>query len=82
LNFRSIKYYIRKKKWFALDAGLGNLELKITYKHETQVDFLEKYPPRAGQKSLAGRIWPAGRTLLTPDLTGPNCFEVIRRGLT
>ena len=26
-------------------------------------------PPRAGWTDLAGRIWPAGRTLPTPALT-------------
>jgi hypothetical protein len=36
--------------------------------HKTPVDKVEKSSPRAVQKTLEGRIWPAGRTLPTPAL--------------
>ncbi len=33
-----------------------------------KIRFIKKYLLRAGKKSSAGRIWPAGRTLPTPDI--------------
>jgi len=36
---------------------------------ETPVDLVKKCFPRAVQKTLAGRIWPEGRTLPTPALS-------------
>ncbi len=48
------------------DIILKNQELKITFLHELQVDYVEISSPRAKQNTLVGRIWPAGRTLPTP----------------
>ena len=39
-----------------------------------------KSAPRAGQKASAGQIWPAGRTLPTPELLS-HCHKILIEGL-
>jgi len=43
--------------------------LIVRYVFRAEFTVKTNEPPRAGWMELAGRIWPAGRTLPTPDLT-------------
>jgi len=60
--------------------------MKNTFSNETLVNYIEKSPPRAGQKTSAGQIELAGRTLPTPALSASlkigklisNCCKVLK----
>jgi len=63
------KFFDSRAVYKIFEGPLGHTSVKsgtkITFLHETLVDKVKKYYPRAGQKNSAGRIWPAGRTLPT-----------------
>ena len=53
---------------YALQATFKIIRAKSNILHEALVYCFEKSAPRAGQKTLAGWIWPTGRTLPTPTI--------------
>jgi hypothetical protein len=52
------------------DNSFQKIRAEIFNIHELQLACVERATPRAGQKALESWIWPVGRTLPTPVLSG------------
>ncbi len=65
----------RFKKFGAFGPHFDKKDLINSFVSKILVNYLEKYPPQAGQKTSAGRIFPAGLTLPKPGLECQILFE-------
>ncbi len=71
------------KTFWALQAILSKeQEQKFTFSHELHPAWVEKATPRARQKALVGRIWPADRTLPTPGIDECHLWTNPKTNLT